>query len=186
MPIFRRNGDPPQPEPSEEPDRGAEEAAEAALAADLFGGSKPSQDSDGEQAVSPQSSEDGERSTRLPLESESLDRGESDAANGSPESSSPQLSPAHMDYHAKPEDQPTAESQEPPENPSDSQGESLSDIMSVEDRITENLKDIFQKKVVKDPLLQALLDIHGDVDIRTLAAELGEFATDIGARDHRD
>ena len=58
--------------------------------------------------------------------------------------------------------------------------------MSVEDRLNESLKDIFQKKVVSDPLMKALLEIHGEVDIRNLAAELGEFSTNIGARKRRN
>ncbi len=58
--------------------------------------------------------------------------------------------------------------------------------MSVEDRLNESLKDIFQKKVVSDPLMKALLEIHGEVDIRKLAAELGEFSTNIGARKRRN
>ena len=185
----KRTGDPSQPETSEQPVRSPEEGTDdefEALAADVFGISKLSQDSDAEQAASPHSSEEGEASTSLPRGSESLDRRESQAANGSPESSSPPLSPAHVDYHAKPEDQLTTESQGLPEDLADSPGKASLDLMSVEDRLTESLKDIFQKKVVKDPLMKALLEIHGEVDIRKLASELGEFAADIGASKHRN
>jgi len=184
----KRIGDPSQPETSEEPGQIAEEAAEDeldALTADVFGAREPSQDSDAEQAFSPHSSEEGEASTRPPLGSESSDRRETEAASGSPESSSPSLSPAHIDYHAKPEEQLTAESQGLPEDPANSPREASPDLMSVEDKLSESLKDIFQKKVVSDPLMKALLEIHGDVDIRRLAAELGEFATNIGAGKHR-
>jgi len=111
---------------------------------------------------------------------------ESEAAHGSPESSSPTLSPAHIDYHAKPEDQLTTETQGVPEDLSGSSRDALSDLMSVEDKLSETLNEIFQKKVVKDPLMKALLEIHGEVDVRKLAAELGEFATDIGASKDRN
>ena len=76
FPGRKRTGDPSQRETSEGPVPGAEEGFDA-LAADLFGTSEPSQDSDAEQAASPHSSGEGEASTRLPLGSESLDRRES-------------------------------------------------------------------------------------------------------------
>ncbi len=189
FPGRKRTGDPSQRETSEGPVRGAEEAAEEgfdALAADLFSTSEPSQDSDAEQAASPRSSGEGEASTSLPLGSESLDPRESEAANGSPGSSSPPLSPAHMDYHAKLEDQSTAESQGLPGDLAGGPREASSGFMSVEDKLSETLNDIFQKKVVHDPLMKALLEIHGEVDILKLATELGEFASDIGASKDRN
>ena len=169
-----------QPENSERPVPGAEEATEDELdaqAADVLV-TNPSQDSDAEQAASPQSSEEGEASTHLPLGSE--------AASASPESSSPQLSPAHIEYHAKPEDQVTAETQGLLEGGAGGPPKASPKPMSVEDKLNESLRDIFQKKVVSDPLMKALLEIHGEVDIRNLAAELGEFSTNIGARKRRN
>ncbi len=176
-----------QSETSERPVPGADEAAGNeldALAADVFV-TNPSQDSDAEQAASPQSSEEGEASTRLPLGSEPLDQRESEAASGSPESASPPLSPAHIEYHAKPEDHTTAETQGLAENAAGSPPKAAPKPMSVEDKLNESLKDIFQKKVVSDPLMKALLEIHGEVDIRQLATDLGEFANNIGAKKHR-
>ncbi len=90
-----------------------------------------------------------------------------------------------MDYHTKPADQLTTESQGLPEDPAGSPREASPGFMSVEDKLSETLSDIFQKKVVQDPLMKALLEIHGEVDIRKLAAELGEFAADIGASKDR-
>ena len=181
-------GDPSQPETSGGPVRGAEEATENpldALARDVFATSGPSQDNDGEQAASPGSSEEGEASTRHPLGSASSDRGEGEAAHGSPERSSPPLSQAHIDYHSKPEhqlttpeDQLTTETQESTENLADSP-EASPNLLNV-------IEDIFQKKVVGDPLVQSLLELHGAVDVRKLAAELAKFATDIGASKHRN
>ena len=181
----KQTGDPSQPETSEGPVLGAEEATEDkldTLAADVFGTGEPSQHNDTEQAASPGSSEEGEASTRFPLGSESLEGREGEAAYGSSETSSPPLSPAHIDYHAGPEDQLKTETQGLPEGLADSPREASSGLINVQDRISETLKDIFDKKVEKDPLLKALLEIHGEVDLRKLAAELGDFAVDIGAR----
>ena len=47
------------------------------------------------------------------------------------------------------------------------------------------LEDIFQKRVVTDPSMKALLELHGEVDLWNLAAELGEFAAVIGARERQ-
>ena len=51
----------------------------------------------------------------------------------------------------------------------------------MQDRLSETLEDIFHKKVVTDPLLKALLEKHGDVDLKQLASELNEFSTGLGA-----
>ena len=182
-------GDPSQPETSGGPVRGAEEATENpldALARDVFATSEPSQDNDGEQAASPGSSEEGEASTRLPLGGASSDRREGEAAHGSPERSSPPLSQAHIDYHSKPEDQLMTETQGLPENLGDSPREASPNLISVQDKISETIEDIFQKKVVGDPMVKSLLEVHGAVDLRKLAAELAEFATSIGASKHQN
>ena len=47
--------------------------------------------------------------------------------------------------------------------------------------IAHSLGNIFQKKVVKDPIYQALLDRHPDMDMQALADDLREFAENIGA-----
>ena len=47
--------------------------------------------------------------------------------------------------------------------------------------ITNSLGNIFQNKVVKDPIYQALLDRHPYMDMQTLADDLREFAENIGA-----
>ena len=46
-----------------------------------------------------------------------------------------------------------------PEDPANSPREASPDLMSVEEKLSESLKDIFQKKVVSDPLMKALLEI---------------------------
>lgn len=181
----KRTGEPSQPETSGEPVGGAEEATENqldALAEDVVGTSEPSQDNDAEQAPSAGSSEEGEASTRFPVGSPSLDRREGEAAPGSPETSSPPLSQAHIDYHSKPEDQITTETQEGShENLADSPQGASPDLIRVQDTISDVIDDIFQKKVVGNPLVKSLLEMHGEVDLRKLATELGEFAINIGA-----
>ena len=185
----QRTGDPAQPETSKGPIRGADEATEDefdALASDVFGTSAPSQDNDGEQAASPDSSEEVEASTRIPPGSESLDSIEDKTANGSPETSSPSLSRAPIDYDAESEDQSTTETKELPEDQASAPRVASSNVINVQDRISETLEDIFQKKVVTNPLLKALLEMHDTVDLRELAAELGEFAINIGASKRRN
>ncbi len=180
---HKRTGDQSQPETSEEPVRGAEEATEDeldALAADVFGTSEPSQDNDAEQAAPPDSWKQGEASNT------STDRMEYEAADNASESASPQLSQAHLDYHSKPEDELITETQGSPEGQAESTQVAPPAPLSVQDRISEAVEDIFQKKVEGDPLVKALLETHGGVDLRKLAAELGEFATSIGASKHRN
>ena len=53
--------------------------------------------------------------------------------------------------------------------------------VSVDNMIAESLGNVFQKKVVKDPALRALIDGQEDLDMRELAAELKRFAIEIGA-----
>lgn len=68
-------------------------------------------------------------------------------------------------------------------------GPSLADILanplppvpSVDKLISESLGNIFQKKATKNPAMRSLLDLHGELDMRELAAELKEFAIEIGA-----
>ena len=57
----------------------------------------------------------------------------------------------------------------------------LPPALSVDNLISESLGNIFQKNVAKDPVMRSLLDLHGEVDMRDLAAELKEFAIEIGA-----
>ena len=92
-----------------------------------------------------------------------------------------QLSQAHSDYHAKTED-PTAlgtSGRAGGQAGGDSSGSQSS--LNVQDRLASTLEDIFHKKVVTDPLVKALLDKHGDVDLKQLASELSEFSNGIGA-----
>lgn len=53
--------------------------------------------------------------------------------------------------------------------------------VTVDSLISNSMGNIFQKKVTKDPLLQALLDRHPDEDMRSLAEDLRAFSEDIGA-----
>ena len=179
----KHTGDPSQSETSGGPVRGADEDTEDeldALAADVFGVSEPSQDNNVEQPAPSDSSEEGAASNAT------LDRREGEAAHRSPETSSPPLSQAHIDYHSKPEDELTTETQGSPENPADSSRGASPDLLNVQEAISEAVDDIFQKKVVGDPLVKALIEMHGGVDLRKLAAELGEFATNIGASKRRN
>ena len=47
--------------------------------------------------------------------------------------------------------------------------------------IANSLGNIFQKKVAKDPIYQALIDRPSDMAMQTLADDLREFAANIGA-----
>ena len=73
-----------------------------------------------------------------------------------------------------------------PEDPDKSTRVAPPAPLNVQGRISEAIEDIFQKKVEGDPLVKALLETHGGVDLRKLAVELGEFATSIGASKHRN
>jgi hypothetical protein len=53
--------------------------------------------------------------------------------------------------------------------------------ISVDSMIAYSLGNIFQKKVVKDPIYRALLDRHSNMDMQTLADDLREFSEYIGA-----
>jgi len=175
-------GDPSQPETSGGPVQGAEAPEDEldVLTADVSDAIEPPQDDNREQAVPPGSSEQGESSNT------STDRMEHDVASNTSESTSPQLSQAHADYHSKPEDELVTETQGSPEDPAESTPVAPPAPLDVQDRISEAVEDIFQKKVEGDPLVKALLEIHGSVDLRKLADELGEFATNIGASKHRN
>ncbi len=175
-------GDPSQPETSGGPVQGAEAPEDEldVLTADVSGAIEPPQDDNREQAAPPGSSEQGEASNT------STDRMKYDVARNTSESASPQLSQAHVDYHSKPEDQPITETQGSPEGQAESTQVAPPAPLSVQDRISEAVEDIFQKKVEGDPLVKALLETHGGVDLRKLAAELGEFAANIGASKHRN
>ena len=177
-----RAGDLSQPETSGEPVQSAEAAEDEldVLTADVSGAIEPPQDDDREQAAPPGSSEQGEASNT------STDRMESEAADNTAESASPQLSQAHVDYHSKPEDELMTETQGSPEDQAESTQVAPPAPLNVQDRISEAVEDIFQKKVEGDPLVKALLETHGGVDLRKLAAELGEFATNIGASKRRN
>ena len=175
-------GDPSQPETSRGPVQGAEAPEDEldVLTADVSGAIEPPQDDNREQAAPPDSSKQGETSNT------STDRMEYEAAHNTSESASPQLSQAHIDYHSKPEDELLTETQGSPEDQAESTQVAPPAPLDVQGRIAEAVEDIFQKKVEGDPLVKALLDIHGGVDLRKLAAELGEFATNIGASKHRN
>ncbi len=175
-------GDPSQPETSGGPVQGAEAPEDEldVLTADVSDAIEPPQDDNREQAVPPGSSEQGEASNT------STDRMEYEAADNTSDSASPQLSQAHADYHSKPEDELVTETQGTPEDQAESTRVAAPAPLSVQDRVSEAVEDIFQKKVVGDPLVKALLEIHSGVDLRKLAVELGEFATNIGARKHRN
>ena len=58
--------------------------------------------------------------------------------------------------------------------------------LNVQDRLSATLEDIFHKKVVTDPLLKALLEKHGDVDLKELASELNEFSNGLGANKRKE
>ncbi len=175
-------GDPSQPETSGGPVQGAEAPEDEldVLTADVSGAIEPPQDDNREQAAPPDSSKQGEASNT------STDRMEHEAADNASESASPQLSQAHLDYHSKPEDELITETQGSPEGQAESTQVAPPAPLSVQDRISEAVEDIFQKKVEGDPLVKALLETHGEVDLRKLAAELGEFATNMGASKNRN
>lgn len=48
--------------------------------------------------------------------------------------------------------------------------------------LSETLSEVFQKRITRDPLVQALLDEHGQVDIQDLASDLRKLADELGAR----
>lgn len=175
-------------EPSQENDDA--EQAESHGSGDVVSAKEPAQDKYAEQADSPESPEDREASNRPPLESDSLGRTEGEAARDSIESPSPSLSKAPIEYDVNTEDQLTTETQGLPEDlpnsPDNSPREDSPPPISVQDRLSETLQSIFHKKKAKDPFLQALLDLHGEVDLSQLAAELGEFAKNIGASKDRN
>ncbi len=53
---------------------------------------------------------------------------------------------------------------------------------SSSDLLPDYLQDVFQKKVIVDPRVQAFLAQHGTVDIHQLVDDLAGFAEEIGAR----
>ena len=75
------------------------------------------------------------------------------------------------------------ESQEnsPAEHIKDEQTPSTKPI-EVPDSLSETLSEVFQKRRTRDPLVQALLDEHGQVDIQDLASDLRKLADELGAR----
>ena len=153
------------------------------------------QDDDAEQATSHGLPEDQESSTRSPLEIDSIVRPEGvrpegGAAHEPSESPSPSFSEMLSEPEGDPEDEANAVTHESPEDNVPSLAEVLANPLppelSVDHMLSETLGNIFKKRVTKDPNMKALLDLHGDVNMRDLAAELKEFADKIGASDNRD
>ncbi len=79
------------------------------------------------------------------------------------------------------EDIPGVSEDNPPPSLADILADPLPPELSVDNLISTNIGNIFQKSVVKDSHMQALLDRHDKVDMRELVAELREFADEIGA-----
>jgi len=148
------------------------------------------QDDDAEQATSHGLPEDQESSTQSPLEIDSIVRPEGGAAHEPSESPSPSFSEMLSEPEGNPDDEANAVTQESPEDNAPSLAEILANPLppelSVDHMLSETLGNIFQKRVTKDPNMKALLDLHGDINMRDLAAELKEFANEIGASDNRD
>ena len=98
------------------------------------------------------------------------------------------LSRVHIEYHAKSAD-PLSDAQTPEQEngAGGSANDHVSGAMGPDGlfKVSEELQDIFEKKVVTDPRVKALLGRHGLVDVRELAAELRDFADSIGANDPR-
>jgi len=100
---------------------------------------------------------------------------------GNPGSGGVQLSQAHIDYHSKPEDPSTLGTSARPGEGDGGQSSGSPGPLNVQDRLASTLEDIFHKKVVTNPLVKALLEKHGNVDLRQLASELNEFSNGLKA-----
>ncbi len=187
------------------PGPGPEAAPEDELASesleDLFGNSELSRSKDPEEGETPQPQSDekdpanpfkkasaGGEGGRMPpymfigpggpgLPGAAIEPG----APGIPAPGGMQLSQAHIDYHTKPEDASALGTSGKPGEKDEGQPSGASGPLNVQDRLSATLEDIFHKKVVTDPLLKALLEKHGDVDLKQLASELNEFSNGLGA-----
>lgn len=74
------------------------------------------------------------------------------------------------DSEGEPAPEPVKDEKSPGARPDESPG-SLHDTLS----------EIFQKRNTRDPLVQALLDEHGDVDLQDLASDLKNLAGGLGS-----
>lgn len=149
-----------------------------------------------EAAASPATAAEDSVPEQLPAPDSAVDRG--NGGTGSPDegpNDSGTLRPdgtplnrVHVEYHAKLAD-PLSDVHTPEQE--NGGGESADDgvtgAMGADGlfKVSEELQDIFEKKVVTDPRVKALLERHGSVDVRELAMELRDFADSIGANDHR-
>ena len=144
------------------------------------------QDNQSEQVAALISREDRESSTQSRFENDSMDGTEVEAADEPSESPTPSSSELSGEPEGESNDESTAQAQGPP---GDKESNSLADILanplppapSVDNIISDTLGNIFQKKVTRDPIMQALLDQHDKVGMSELAAELREFADEIRA-----
>lgn len=152
---------------------------------------KPNRIDDTLQADSMNLSEVGESPTRSALENGSADGTEGEVVQEPSESPSPSFSESLSNRGGDPNDEPNGESQgSPEENSTSSQAKILANpvppVTSVGNLVPDTIGNIFQKKVTKNLMTQALLDGHDEIDLRKLADELKEFAIEIGARKKAD
>ena len=143
------------------------------------------------QADSMNLSEVGESPTRSALENGSADGTEGEVVQEPSESPSPSLSESLSNRGGDTNDESNGETQgSPEENSTSSQAKILANpvppVTSVGNLVPNTIGDIFQKKVTKNLMTQALLDGHDEIDLRKLADELREFAIEIGARKKAD
>ncbi len=143
------------------------------------------------QADSMNLSEVGESPTRSALENGFANDTEGEVVQEPSESPSPSLSESLSNRGGDPNDESNGETQgSPEENSTSSQAKILANpvppVNSVGNLVPDTIGNIFQKKVTKNLMTQALLDGHDEIDLRKLADELREFAIEIGARKKAD
>ncbi len=157
------------------------ETAEASLTEDL------DIDNNVEQGTLPVSAVDVESGTPSPFESAPVDQAEIEAGQEPVESLATSLGePGNGSEEESSEEITAAPDDNPPPSLADILANPLPPELSVDNLISESLGNIFQKQVTKDPAMRALLDRLGEVDMRDLAAELKEFAVEIGASEEAE
>ncbi len=152
---------------------------------------KPNRIDDTLQADSMNLSEVGESPTRSALENGSANDTEGEVVQEPSESPSPSLSESLSNRGGDPNDESNGETQgSPEENSTSSQAKIMANpvppVKGVGNLVPDTIGNIFQKKVTKNLMTQALLDGHDEIDLRKLADELREFAIEIGARKKAD
>ena len=151
------SSDPEEPEASQEEDQAEAELAETAYE-DRDPGQGAIDEADNELETEPESELETEPESELETEPESeLESGEEPMSNDAIENQ--ENSPA----------EPVKDEQTPSPEP-----------VAAPTSLSVTLDEVFQKRKTRDPLIQALLDEHGEVDVQDLASDLRKLAGEFG------